>query len=130
MSLSEARKSLEIYVRDFAKKHGLGVSYENVKAIHEGEYLECFILPISPYDQTFSSENHQYIFQVNFYLNENESAKKTDALIDGFSHGLSSRRINNTSAIYKPISRSPSIRSGGKYMTAISIYFQFSKTIY
>lgn len=130
MSLSEARKSLEVYVRDFAKKHDLKVSYENVKSSHEGEYLECFILPISPYDQTFSSENHQHIFQVNFYLNENESARKTDDLIEDFSNGLSSRKINDTSTIYKPISRSPSIQSGGKYMTAISIYFQFSKTIY
>lgn len=129
MSLSNARKSLEIVTRDFASANRLRVAYENVQFDGKGEYLECFLLPIDPHLIALQTQQSQAIFQVNFYLNQNESAQKADRLVRDFIKQFKvGDRVGN-SVIYKPAARSQGFKQDGKYMIAVSIYFQYEESI-
>lgn len=129
MSLSDIKKAFEIKVRDFAKKRQLNVSYENVPYSGKGEYLECFTLPIKPHVVTMANQEHQAIFQVNFYMKEGESARRSDRLIEEFSSLFSVGDKIKGAVIFEPVEVSQSFKSSGKYMTAASIYFKFYKKI-
>lgn len=129
MSLSNARKSLEIITRDFASANRLRVAYENVQFDGKGEYLECFLLPIEPHLIALQTQQNQAIFQVNFYLNQNESAQKADRLVRDFTKQFKvGGRVGN-SIVYKPTARSQGFKQDGKYMVAVSIYFQYEESI-
>ncbi|UNM95952.1 DUF4128 domain-containing protein [Ignatzschineria rhizosphaerae] len=129
MSLSDIKQAFEIKVRDFAKKHSLSVSYENVPYQGKGEYLECSTLPIKPHVVTMTHQEHQAIFQVNFYMKEGESARRSDRLVEEFSSLFSIGDKIKSAEIFEPVEVSPSIKSSGKYMTAVSIYFKFNRKV-
>jgi len=129
MSLSDARKRFEIIARDFASANRLRVAYENAKFDGKGEYLECFLLPIEPHLIALQTQQNRAIFQVNFYLNQNESAQRADRLVSDFIKQFKvGGRVGN-SIIYKPVARSQGFKQGGKYMVAVSIYFQYEESI-
>lgn len=129
MSLNDIRRQFEIIARDFASANRLRVSYENVKFDGKGEYLECFLLPIEPHLIALQTQQNQAIFQVNFYLNQNESAQRADRLVGDFIKQFKvGGRVGN-SIIYKPVARSQGFKQDGKYIVAVSIYFQYEESI-
>ena len=129
MSLNDIRRQFEVIARDFASANRLRVSYENVRFDGKGEYLECFLLPIEPHLIALQTQQNQAIFQVNFYLNQNESTQRADRLVSDFIKQFKvGDRVGN-SIIYKPTARSQGFKQDGKYAVAVSIYFQYEESV-
>lgn len=130
MSLSSIKSLFESKALEFAKANNLGSSFEGSISKNKGDYLECFFLPVDPSLETFDIEKHQYIFQVNFYVDKILSKTfNLDNLIDSFLSEFALTAKFGPSVIYKPSSRTQVMRIEGKYCVAASIYFQFLKSI-
>ncbi|MBS7815924.1 hypothetical protein B9T11_04915 [Wohlfahrtiimonas chitiniclastica] len=130
MSLVDLKRELETYVMNFAERHKMNCSFENSHTENKGDYLECFFLPISPFISTFEHASYQYIFQVNFYVDQGVGAVNLHVLIEEFLQPFEvGYSINDHAIVYKPNSMSQGIKSEGKYMIAVSIYLQFFKAI-
>jgi len=130
MSLVDLKYELETYVLNFAERHKMNCSFENSHTESKGDYLECFLLPLTSFLTTFERTSYRYIFQVNFYVDQGMGTVNLHTLIDEFLQPFQvGDSVNGQAIVYKPCTMSQGIKSEGKYMMAVSIYLQFFKAM-